>query len=76
MPDHYHHVSDVQGAVEDRHSHDVRDVSGAAEERHHHYASDLHDAPSDRELASLASRVAALEQTVSYLSSFIEGRTF
>lgn len=75
MPDHYHHVSEVQGAVGDRHSHDVREVSGAAEEQHSHYARELRDVPSDSDLALLAGRVAALEQQVNYLSSLTEERT-
>ena len=39
MSDHSHYVSEVQGAVEERHSHPdlEREIGARAEERHRHY---------------------------------------
>jgi hypothetical protein len=74
MPDHYHHVSEVQGAAGERHSHDVRDVSGAADEGHSHHAHELRDVPSDNELTQLSGRVSDLERMVRDLMDLIAGR--
>lgn len=62
MSDHYHHVSEIQGAADDRHGHPglEGDISGAESDLRNHLA---------REVAEQAEQLRALSEQVTALSS-------